>query len=111
MERRLLVMVQRGLRGDAVLVSEPRFQVADRGAKGLTHLCCGRLARLPQLPRRRALRAARTRYQVGRLPGLVQVGRGPLASMTGQVSRMLGSLFQRSDARFDGSIITGPTWR
>src|SRR5271156_1765078 len=111
MERRLFVMVQVSLWGDAVLGAALFFKLADRGAKALTVGQGRRPARLPQLLRRRAARAPRTRYQVGQLAGPVQIGRGPLASMTGQVGRMLGSPFQRTDTRFDSAIITGPTWR
>ena len=111
MERRLLVMVQVSLWGDAVLGAELFFKLADRGAKALTVGQGRRPARLPQLLRRRAARAPRTRYQVGQLAGPVQIGRGPLASMTGQVGGMLGSLFQRTNARFNGPIVAGLTRR
>src|SRR5271169_2590353 len=111
MESRLLVMVQRCFQGDAVQGADVVVQAPHRGAKGRALVQARRPARLPQLLRRRAMAAARSRNLVGQLSSTVQIGTGPRASMSGQVGRVLGSLFQRTNARLNGPIVTRLTGR
>jgi hypothetical protein len=111
MERGLLVMLQKGLRGNVALVADERFHVADLHSESVSLSRRGRLPRRPHFGRVRATQTTRPRTAVGQVTPRVQFARRSGAAMTVTVGRHLRPRFQRSDAGLDGPIITGPTRR
>jgi hypothetical protein len=111
MESALLVMVQNGLLGDASPIADLLFQLADLGRQGLALLGRRRLAGFPDLRGRWPTGAPRPKAGIGQVAGGVQICAGPGPFEAGAVGRILPPRFQRTDAGFNGLIISRPPRR